>query len=442
MKNTILFAIIASSINVEAQNITTFGGGGGAFCEECSATSCAIPNPIGGIFDKFGNYYFASGVGGNRIRRINTAGIITTVAGNGVGGFLGDGGMATSAHLKHPAAVKLDTSGNIYISDFQNFRIRKVDVFTGVISTIAGNGTFGYNGDGIPATDAMIFGGNICLDRAGNIYVSEYNGRRVRKINTSGIISTIAGTGAIGSSGDGGQATNAELSPNGVTIDDAGNIYIADPHANVVRKIDVSGNISTIAGNGGWIYVGDGIPATDAQIQPTHISHDMLGNIYVGDKVNKRVYKITPTGMLYCVAGNGMGGFSGDGGPATSATLAYPSGISIDPCGNLFITEADNNRIRKVTFNPPPCEYLSVNEQSVKKEVSIYPNPANDELHVKNIETNTTYDIINVVGSVVRSGYLKVGNNSISVQQLPQGIYLLALTTEEGKRTVHKIVKE
>lgn len=435
MKWAILLAFIVSSISIKAQNISTFGGGGSATCEACSATTTAIPNPIGGVFDKLGNYYFASGIGGNRIHKISTAGIINTIAGNGIEGFSGDGGMATNAQLKSPTAVKLDTFGNIYISDNQNFRIRKVNALTGVITTIAGNGTFGYNGDAIPATDAMLYGGTICLDKAGNIYIPEYVGRRVRKINMAGIISTIAGTGVIGSSGDGGQATNAELSPNGATIDDAGNLYIADPYANVVRKIDGSGIISTIAGNGGWVYAGDGIPATNAQIQPTHITHDQSGNLYVADKVNKRVYKITTAGMLYCVAGNGMGGFNGDGGPATDASLDYPSGVSIDPCGNLFITEADNKRIRKVTFNPT-CNPAGVEEAHTSAHsTSLYPNPATTQLTITATEKINTLLVTNTLGQpLIYLQYLGSEQVPLDVSHLPPGLYILRINGTHIKR--------
>lgn len=405
------------------------------FCDNCSSTTYAIADPTRGVFDKNGNYYFASCLGGNRIRKINSIGIISTVAGNGTSAYAGDGGPATVAQLNSPVAVKFDTSGNMFIADFGNFRIRKVDKLTNNISTIAGVGIGGYNGDEIPATSAQFGVNDICLDTSGNIYVADYNGRRVRKIDPAGIIHTIAGVGTIGYSGDGGPATSAELSPNGITIDAAGNIYIADPYANVVRKINTSGVITTIAGNGNWIFAGDGIQATNAQIQPAHIAIDNDNNIYVGDGFNKRVFTIKTSGMLYCVAGNGMGGFNGDGGPATAASLDYPSGVSIDPCGNLFITEAGNKRIRKVTFNPT-CNPAGVAEAATPTHsIYLYPNPTNTQLTITATEKINTLQVTNALGQpLLYRQYPGTEQVPLDVSHLPPGLYILRINGTHIKR--------
>lgn len=440
----IILSFIISSLCCRSQTITTFAGGASIDIDGVPATASRIDDPVGGTFDKFGNYYFASCLSGNKVRKVSTSGVITSVAGTGIGAYSGDGGLATAAALKGPFSVQFDTSGNMYICDGLNYRIRKVSASTGIISTIAGTGVAGYNGDNIPATSAKINGAFICLDKAGNIYLAEYNNRRVRKISTAGVITTIAGTGAIGSSGDGGPATNAMLSPNNITIDNVGNLYIPDPYASVVRKINTSGIISTVAGNGTVAYSGiDGIPATNASFQPAHITCDYLNNLYVADKYNGRVFKITNTGMFYHVAGNGITGFSGDGGPATAASFNYPSGVSTDMCGNLYITEPTNGRIRKVTFNPNPlpCVYLNVNEQA-QNYISIYPNPANDELTIEGVLPGAAYTLCNLVGTAVQQGVLGQISNKVSLHSLSPGIYMMQLTTADGIRTTQKVIKK
>ena len=441
MEKFLLILFLSCSLAAKSQIITTYGGGGtGGICNGCAATASLISDPVDGVFDKYGNYYFASCLSGNTIREINSAGIITTVVGTGMSGSSGDSGLATSAMLNGPFSVKFDTAGNMYILDALNYRIRKVSASTGIITTIAGTGTAGYNGENIIATAAEINACDICLDKAGNIYVAEYNNRRVRKIDTSGIITTIAGTGVVGSSGDGGPAINAMLSPNGITIDDTGNLYIPDPYASLVREIKPSGIISTIAGTGTPTYIGDGMPATTASFQPAHICLDGINNLYISDKYNNRVFKIDQSGIFWLVAGNGLTGFSGDGGPATAASFNYASGVSTDQCGNLYITEPGNGRIRKVSFNPA-CWPEKLPQVTIN-EPTIYPNPAYETINIDNVARQGKYAVINITSIIEQSGTLKPGTNSIAVQALPIGVHLLQLTDNEGVVTVHKIVKQ
>jgi pimeloyl-ACP methyl ester carboxylesterase len=283
------------------------------------------------------------------------AGIIKTVAGDGIVGYSGDGGAATSAELKWPYGVAVDNAGNIYIVDLGNNRIRKVTVSTGTISTVAGDGTAGYSGDGGAATSAEIntpYG--VVVDSAGNIYIADYGNQRIRKVTVStGIISTVAGNGIVGYSGDGGAATSAELdSPTGVALDRAGNIYIADLGNYRIRKVTVStGKISTVAGDGIQGYSGDGGPATSAELYyAVGVAVDTAGNIYIADVVNERIRKVTAaTGIINTVAGDGAGGYSGDGGPATSAELNSPWNVAVDAADNIYISDVSNQRTRKVT---------------------------------------------------------------------------------------------
>jgi trimeric autotransporter adhesin len=310
------------------------------------ATAARLDFPSGMSVDSAGNLYAVSG--GYRIRKVTPAGKISTVAGNGTEGYSGDGGLATEAQLTGANDVAVDSAGNIYIADTYNHRIRKVTT-EGIISTVAGNGTRGFSGDGGAATAAQLgHPYNVAVDSAGNIYIADNGNHRIRKV-TAGIISTVAGNGTGGYSGDGGEATAAQLSyPYGMAVDSAGNLYIADCSNHRIRKVTPAGKISTVAGNGKQGYSGDGKAATVAQLNaPHYVAVDSAGNLYIADTYNHRIRKVTTEGIISTVAGNGTEGYSGDGSAATATMLLHPFGIALDSAGNLYI--ADNHRIRKVT---------------------------------------------------------------------------------------------
>jgi sugar lactone lactonase YvrE len=280
--------------------------------------------------------------------------IITTVAGDGHSGYGGDGGAATHSELNGPDGVAVDAAGNIYIADGVNAVVRKVDHATGKITTIAGNGTAGYRGDGGPATSAELNNPTaVAVDPHGDIEIADEGNQRIRVVQTStGKISTIAGTGAGGYSGDGGAAKTAVLDgPYAIAVDAAGDVYIADFFNNVVREINVStGTITTVAGNGTAGYSGDGKAATSAQLDGPHgLTLDASGNLYIADYLNNVVREVVhATGIISTVAGDGNQGFSGDLGPAKSASLYAPIGVAVDPYGNLFIADSGNGVIRQV----------------------------------------------------------------------------------------------
>ena len=310
------------------------------------ATAAQLSFPVGVALDAAGSLYIADN-DNHRIRKVDAAGVISTVAGDGTRGFGGDGGAATAAQLSGPWGVALDGAGNLYIADIGNNRIRKVDS-AGDISTVAGDGTFGYSGDGGPATAAQLsWPRGVAADGAGNLYIADASNARIRKVDASGAISTVAGGGPVG---DDGAATAAQLySPSGVAPDGAGNLYIADQNNARIRKVDASGMITTVAGDGTRGYSGDGGAATAAQLnRPSGVAPDGAGNLYIADVNNHRIRKVDASGVISTVAGDGTFGFGGDGGPATAAQLNRPAGVALDGAGNLYIADVNNHRIRKV----------------------------------------------------------------------------------------------
>jgi len=356
MKKIVVILCLLLPFFVQGQIIVTIAGNGtiANTGDGYQATAAGIDLPAGCIFDKFGNFYLTTDDAGNLIRKITPGGIISTVAGTSAGGFSGDNGPATAAKLKGPQLIAVDTEGNFYFSDAVNERIRKVDIATGIITTIAGTGAMGYFGDAVPATTAVFYSPNgVCFDKKGNLYVDDYFNSRVRKINTAGIISNFAGTGVAGYNGDGGLADTSEIRGSfGICSDDIGNIYIADESDGRIRKVDTFGIIHTIAGIGVAGNSGDGASSLIAEVEPHCITYDKFGNIYFGDIYTNTVRKINSTGIITTIAGNGTLGYLGDNGPATAAEFHDPFGVTTDTCGNLYICDGNNYRIRKVTFPP------------------------------------------------------------------------------------------
>jgi hypothetical protein len=334
--------------------LKTVAGGGEHLGDGGPATSAAFCGPTDVALDTAGNMYisdtgaYCSGPGGVTVRKVNPHGTITTVAGTGEEGYSGDGGPATKAQLNFPFAVAVDQEGNLYISDESNLRIRKVNK-DGIITTIAGTGEEGYSGDGGPATSAKLTDtGGIAFDAGGNLYLADYT--RVRKIDPSGTITTVAGTGRAGFSGDGGPATEAKLTAYDVAVDGQGNIYITDLDNQRIRMVDKDGIITTIAGSGKKGYSGDGGPATEAALKdPWCIAVDGEKNVFFTDHHNRVVRKVDPSGTITTVAGTGEAGFNREEGPATKVKLNDPLGLFFDDAsGVLYIADSFNARIRAV----------------------------------------------------------------------------------------------
>lgn len=409
--------------------ITTIAGDGSDVNDGIPAAQSRLYGPNGVALDAGDNVYIAD-TESHRLRFINRSaqpvtiysesstpivvppGYITTIAGNGVGGFSGDEGPATSSQLNMPWGAAFDRGGNIYIADYYNHRIRRVAADTGIIRTVIGTGVPGNTGDGGPANlAALSHPCSVAFDRQDNLYIGQQQTSTVRMVNSqTKIISTVAGLGGLGEGGDGGPAVNAKLSsPAGVAVDSLGNLYIAEENNARVRRVDVvtkiistwaggslnvgnngpavdaqlsspcgfcfvqedqmilsdqqnhiiravsrNGIIYRIAGTGVSGYNGDGIPSRDAKLAiPSDVQADARGNLYICDRGNQRIRKIEPLNtIISTVAGTGVQGYAGDGGPATSARLSEPRAIILDAAGNLYIAELYNQRIRFVNLGP------------------------------------------------------------------------------------------
>ncbi len=352
-----VFLTLVMSWPASSQTYTIYtvagNGVGGYNGDNGPATSAQLYHPVGVAVDSGGNLYIAD-YNNSRIRKVSN-GVITTVAGNGTLGYSGDNGPAASAQLSSPQGVAVDSAGNLYIADVGNNRIR--NVANGVITTVAGTGpTYpggGFSGDGGPATSAQLYGPvGVAVDSAGNLYIADLYNNRIRNV-ANGVITTVAGSATLDYSGDNGPATSAGLSgPQGVAVDSAGNLYIADYNDSRIRKV-ANGVITTVAGNGKPGYGGDNGSATSAGLYfPNGVAVDTAGNLYIADSNTQRIRKVA-NGVITTVAGNGTVGYSGDNGPATSAQLYYPMGVAVDSAGNIYIADDYNSRIRILT----PCAY-------------------------------------------------------------------------------------
>jgi streptogramin lyase len=325
------------------------------------ATEARLYQPRMSISDASGGLYIADTFN-QVIRRIDSAGTISTAVGvyhpveagtsddQCPADFGGDGGPATKARLSCPHSVALDTTGNLYIADSGNNRIRRVDG-AGIITTIAGTGKFSSGGDGGPATAAGLQSPKgIAFDLSGNLLIADSGNNQIRKIDVNGVISTIAGTGEPGYSGDGGPATAAKLdAPRTIAVGPSGNLYIAEPNVHRIRKVDARGTVSTLAGTSKAGFGGDGGPAKEAQLDmPRGVGVDAADNVFIADSLNHRIRKVGGDGVITTIAGTGEKGFSGEGEPATQARFFTPRAVDVDRSGDLYVADTYNNRIRRI----------------------------------------------------------------------------------------------
>jgi len=433
MKKCIIpLLVFLCSLSAQAQIITTIAGDStaGYNGDNIPAISAELNAPTFVALDGLGNYYISDWQN-NRIRKVNTSGIITTIAGTGTPGLSGDGGPATNAKIWTPAGLKFDKYGNLYFADESNSCVRRIDT-SGIITTIAGTGAYGFSGDGNPATSAKLYAPHdIAIDDSGNVYIADDENNCVRKVNSAGIISTIAGIGGMrGNSGDGGQATAATLnSPYGITLDGSSNIYVTDYDNNNIRKINTGGIISTIAGTGYAGYSGDGNPATASELHaPAGIAVDKNGNIYIGDALNYRVREInfSEGGIITTIAGNGLITYGGDDGPATAAGI-LPVGVTIDNNGSIYIADFGHSRIRYIK-NTTAVNGIN----NITNEINLKPNPSKGDISIK-LQTNNNEQaeifIDDILGEKVKE-INTVTNQSIDIHlDVQPGIYFVTAAT-------------
>ncbi len=439
MRNVILsFALSALFFvgNLTAQPIFTIAGNdtAGYSGDGGMATAAMLFHPIASHYDKLGNLYVTC-YDSSVIRKINTSGIISTFAGVGTNGYSGDGGPATAAQFNGPSGFAFDTSGNMYVVDAMNNCVRVIDRF-GIIRTYAGTGIAGFSGDGGRADSAQFNHPEGCImDKAGNLYISDGLNNCVRKINRAGIITTVAGIGGItpGFSGDSGMATAAHLNfPIGLAMSKKGDLYIADVANQRIRMIDSVGIIRTIAGTGSRGFSGDSGAALTAKLNfPYVICTDTSNNLYILDNNNFRIRKVDSHGIITTIAGTGVSGFSGDGGPASACTFANAAGIDVDAAGNIVLCDFDNNVVRRI--GTPINGHVGVASiQTQNTSISISPNPARDifMLDIQNAQVNQLkVQVIDIYGRITQETLL-TGNAGklhadIDVRELPSGVYLI-----------------
>jgi DNA-binding CsgD family transcriptional regulator/sugar lactone lactonase YvrE len=339
--------------------ITTYAGNGnlGSTGDGGPATDAELAALTAVAIDGSGNVYITTG---NAIRKVTASGVITTVAGSDLPGYEGDGGSATQAKfqlaplgLPRPGAQGMvaDDQGGLYIADSGNNRIRKLDV-DGTISTAAGSGINGYDGDGGPAAQAALaYPRGVGIDRDGNLFIADTGNQRIRKVDRRGVITTIAGTGHRGFSGDGSAASLADMdTPMGLAVDLDGDVYVADAGNHRVRRISPSGVITTVAGTGEAGFSGDGRAATAARLRfPVAVAVAPNGSLYVADTGNNRVRRVDLNNAITTVAGTGKSGYGGDGGPGRDGTLNMPLGVAVDSAGAIYVADFGNDRVRRIT---------------------------------------------------------------------------------------------
>lgn len=440
MKKIYFLLFLLSPLILSAQTIAIFAGTevSGYSGDGLAATTATLNGTYGVAADNVGNVYIADYLN-HRIRKVNPMGIISTFAGNGTGGYTGDGILATDAELYYPTGVCVDISGNVYISDYFNNRIRKVNT-SGVIGTVAGSWVGGYSGDGGSATIALInrpWG--VAVDRNGNVYISDRSNKAIRKVDTSGIIKTIAGGGTTGL-GDGGPATAAELNyPTGVAVDSSGNVYVADNINNRVRKIDTSGIITTYAGNGLSGSGGIGVMATSVAISAGGVAVDDSGNIYIANEGYIIIHKVNSSGEIYRYAGIIGSGTGVIGGLATACGLGCPYAVAVDGIGNLYIADMGFDIVEKVSSGKRiDTPALGINGFTPESPIALYPNPTQNELTISAIYPITNIIVGNLLGQTVYTHEYNTEQVQVDVADLPAGMYLVRINGSE----VRKFVKQ
>ncbi len=366
-------SLLAPALSAQSSEYTinTIAGdnslGAGYTGDGAAALAAQFNNPYALALDKAGNIFISDQLN-NVVRVVNSSGTVTTFAGDATVAYAGDGALAINASLDRPCGLWVDGSGNLFIADNENDRVREVTAADLNINTLAGSSNTGYAGDGSAANIAGLYHPSaVTLDPSGNLVFSDTGTNRIRRVLPNGIIWTIVGDGTANYKGDGGLAIEAEIdAPLGLRYDSAGNLYFADSMNNVIRKVDTNGVITTVVGNNTAGYSGDRGPATQASLfRPFDVTVDKAGNLYIADTINSRIRKVATDGVITTIAGNGKNAYAGDGGPGSQASLNYPTGLALDSKGNIYFADAQNNVVRELTPPANPGTAPSINTNGV-----------------------------------------------------------------------------
>jgi len=442
----LLFLFLFLPFCSQAQIIVTVAGNGesGYTGDGGSATNGRLDSPHGVLIDNVGNLIICD-VSNRCIRKVYPPynGIISTIVGDGTGlsGFAGDGLPATVARISGVLDVAIDKKGNLYLADADNNRLRMVDT-NGIIHTIAGTGTAGYNGDGIPATSAQLNQPiTVAIDHIGNIYVGDRHNYRIRKIDTFGIIHTVLGTGTSGFSPDGSHADTVTLdNPYCIRIDHHNNLFFTD---NIrLRKMHPSGIISTVVGTGVSGFSGDGGLATASKVKGVaHFYIDTAGSIYLSDVNNRRVRKVNPEGVINTIAGSGTYISLGDGGNPLLAWFVLPNGVTVAPNGDIFVSHQGGGRVRMISNYITGIENTDVNNADV---IQLYPNPTKEQCTIL-VNTATIQPVKIIITDITG----KVVDNLIATTRQPitiatcwqPGIYTVSATAATEQHTTTIVIQ-
>ncbi len=384
--------------------------------------------------DGAGNIYLSDNYS-ERIRKISTSGVITTIGGTGSAGFSGDGGPATDARLDGPSGLCVDAAGNVYFADDRYHRVRKIDT-SGIITTVAGGG--GSAADSIPATLAQFFGAcAVATDVHNNLYIADGATYRVWKVDPSGFMTTVMGGGG-SFLANGVPARNTSIcSPISIAVDAVGNVYVGEACASHVVKIDTFGILTIMAGTDTSGYNGDGIAATSARLDAViGLAVDDSGNIYLSDKQNARVRKVSSTGVITTVAGTGATGYSGDGGPATAATVNSLRGLAVGHNGDILFADLLNSRIRSIKYSTAAVS--AINDKS--KDIKVFPDPSNGDVTVDMpiINEDMTITVTDMLDRVIAVQHVRSERSITLHLDVPEGTYLLCLSGS-GQKNVRKM---
>ena len=419
----IYLSVLLFVVNLNAQTVTTFAGAGFSGSTDGTGIAARFINPSSVAIDASGNIYVAD-TGNHLIRKITTAGVVSTFAGSRLQGSTD--GTGTAASFRYPSGVAVDASGNIFVADSSNHLIRKITA-AGVVSTFAGSGAVG-NADGTGTGASFRYPNGVAVDASGNIFVADKDNHLIRKITAAGVVSTFAGFGAEGS--EDGTGTSASFRyPNGVAVDVSGNIFVADLGNHKIRKITAAGVVTTFAGSGAAGRV-DGTGTAASFRYPNGLAVDATGNIFIADSSNHLIRKITAAGVVSTFAGSGaIGNYNGIG---TAASFSYPYGVVVNASGDIFVADWNNHMIRKITPELTTTVYEF-------KNLNSYPNPAQNEYYI-NIEEKAVAEMYTILGNKVDEKNLTNGINALDLSNLQTGVYIIKISNEKGYQII-KLVR-